>query len=52
MALWLFFILGETKSAEYLAINPYGAVPCIDDDGFILPERYLHFYMYYMCSRG
>ena len=26
------------KSPEYLALNPYGRVPVIDDDGFILYE--------------
>ncbi|KAJ7627362.1 glutathione S-transferase [Roridomyces roridus] len=29
---------GQHKSAEYLAIQPLGLVPCIDDDGFILYE--------------
>ncbi|KXN85258.1 Glutathione S-transferase 3 [Leucoagaricus sp. SymC.cos] len=28
----------ENKKAEYLAIQPFGQVPCIDDDGFILYE--------------
>ena len=29
---------GETKRPEYLAINPNGHIPAIDDDGFILWE--------------
>ncbi|KXN85257.1 Glutathione S-transferase F12 [Leucoagaricus sp. SymC.cos] len=29
---------GENKSAEHLARNPWGKVPVIDDDGFILYE--------------
>jgi len=29
---------GETRKAEYLALNPAGKVPVIDDDGFILRE--------------
>ena len=28
----------ETKTAEYRALNPHGAVPTIDDDGFVLWE--------------
>ncbi|KAF7368457.1 hypothetical protein MVEN_00168800 [Mycena venus] len=28
----------EHKTAEYLAIHPFGKVPAIDDDGFILYE--------------
>jgi len=30
---------GETKSAEYLKINPKGLVPAIDDDGFVVWEH-------------
>jgi len=38
---------GETKKPEYKEVNPFGKVPAIDDDGFILFEshailRYLH----------
>lgn len=29
----------ETKSAEYLRLNPMGKVPVLDDDGFILSEN-------------
>ncbi|KAJ7782211.1 glutathione S-transferase [Mycena maculata] len=29
---------GEHKSAEFLAMHPFGQVPVIDDDGFILYE--------------
>ena len=28
----------ETKTPEYRAMNPHGAVPTIDDDGFVLSE--------------
>ena len=28
----------ETKTPEYRALNPHGAVPTIDDDGFVLWE--------------
>jgi len=29
---------GENKTPEYLAKHPFGQIPCIDDDGFILYE--------------
>src|SRR5215471_8040524 len=28
----------ESRSAEYLRINPNGRIPCLDDDGFIIWE--------------
>ena len=28
----------ETRTQEYLALNPNGRVPTIDDDGFVLSE--------------
>jgi glutathione S-transferase len=36
----------QTKTAEYLALNPNGAVPTIDDDGFVLSESMaINFYL-------
>ncbi|TFK27922.1 glutathione S-transferase [Coprinopsis marcescibilis] len=29
---------GESKTPEYIAKQPFGQVPCLDDDGFILYE--------------
>ncbi|KDB29516.1 hypothetical protein H112_07991 [Trichophyton rubrum D6] len=29
---------GEHKGEEYMKIQPFGCVPCIDDDGFVLYE--------------
>ena len=29
---------GTHKKAEYLALNPYGRVPVIEEDGFVLYE--------------
>lgn len=32
------FFAGELKSADYLAVNPFGKVPAIDHDGLVLFE--------------
>lgn len=32
------FARGELKSPEYLRVNPFGKIPSIDDDGFVLFE--------------
>ena len=34
----LSFSAGDTKKPEFLALNPRGQVPTIDDDGFVLYE--------------
>jgi glutathione S-transferase len=37
---------GEQKKPEFLAMHPFGQVPCIDDDGFIVYEtRAICFYI-------
>lgn len=28
----------NTQSADFLAVNPYGLIPCIDDGGFVMTE--------------
>src|ERR1700743_3520934 len=36
----------QTRTPEYLAMNPNGAVPTIDDDGFVLSESMaINFYL-------
>src|SRR5579859_3478690 len=36
----------QTRTPEYLALNPNGAVPTIDDDGFVLSESMaINFYL-------
>lgn len=34
-------VSGEHQTEEYKKINPFGLVPVIDDNGFILTERYM-----------
>jgi len=41
---------GEQRSDEYLAINPFGKVPAIDDDGFYLFES--NAIMKYLCCKS
>ena len=41
--------LGEQRSESYLAINPFGKVPAIDDDGFYLFES--NAIMKYLCRK-
>jgi glutathione S-transferase len=37
---------GDNRKPEYLAINPMGQVPAIDDDGFVLTESMaINFYL-------
>lgn len=40
---------GEHKTPEYLAINPFGKIPAIDDDGFYLFES--NAIMKYLCRK-
>jgi len=40
---------GEHKTPEYLAINPFGKIPAIDDDGFYLFES--NAIMTYLCRK-
>jgi glutathione S-transferase len=38
--------LGETRTPEYLAINPSGKIPALDHDGFVLTETMaINFYL-------
>ena len=32
---------GEHRKEDYAKINPFKVVPVIDDDGFVLPERFV-----------
>lgn len=43
-------LAGEHKSEKYLAINPAGKVPAIDDDGFTLFES--NAIMRYLCDKA
>jgi len=36
-------LTGEHLSEEFEKLNPLKKVPVIEDDGFILRERYVHF---------
>ena len=35
------FFEGESRTPEYLAVNPFGGVPCLVDEDFVLTERYV-----------
>jgi len=40
---FLYYLTGDHLSEEYEKLNPLKKVPVIEDDGFILRERYVHF---------
>lgn len=41
-------ISGEHFTEEYKKINPFGLVPVIDDNGFLLTERFKNYLMYFL----
>ena len=47
------FATGETRQQPYLAVNPNGHIPAIDDDGFVLWESMaINLYLAKKHSRG
>ena len=49
--IWIDHHAGDTRSAEYLKLNPNARVPTIDDDGFVLWES-LAITTYLVKTRG